>query len=152
MHVGNMIAAIAVSLLGIFMVSQAEQMNLGFAGGLSAGVFPHLLGMGLIFLGGLQLFQELHPGLKQTGSIEWPQGQARKRVLLLTAAMFAYLGMIEWLGFTLVNLAFTMGLVRLLSAFSWRKTMFVSLATALLCALVFQVWLDLGLSGGILGI
>lgn len=152
MRFGNIIAAIVTSLLGIFMMDQAKQMHSGFAGGLSAGVFPHLLGAGLVFLGGVQLFLEFHPRLRESGDIEWPQGRRRTKVLLLIAALTGYLGTLEWLGFTLVNLVFTICLVRLLGDFSWRKTLFVSLATALFCALVFQSWLDLGLSGGILGI
>lgn len=152
MRFGNIIAALVTLLLGIFMISQAEQMNSGFAGGLAAGVFPHLLGMGLVFLSGVQIFQEFHPRLRESGGIEWPQGRLRTRVLLLIGAMILYLGTLEWLGFTLVNLLFTICLVRLFGAFSWRKTMSVSLVTALFCALVFQKWLDLGLSGGILGI
>lgn len=152
MRFGNIMAAIATLLLGIFMISQAEQMNSGFAGGLAAGVFPHLLGMGLVLLSVFQLFQELHPRLRESGSIEWPQGRMRTRVLLIIGAMIIYLGTLEWLGFTLVNLLFTICLVRLFGAYNWRKTMLVSLTTALFCALVFQSWLDLGLSGGILGI
>lgn len=152
MRLGNLVASIVIIVLGIFMIVESGKMNTGFSSGLNAGVFPRMLGGGLGLLGAVLFLAEWFPSSRSSGSIEWPSGKYRARVLLVAAAILLYIGMINWLGFTLTTFLFALSLVKILGRYGWATNFFASLATTSLCTVVFQYWLDLKLPGGLLGI
>lgn len=151
MRTGNMVAALATVVLGLFMAIEAGNMNIGFTGGLHAGIFPRLLGFGLGLLGVIQLLQELRLASAGGGGIAWPQGRYRRQLLAVSAAVIGYLLAITWLGFAVTTWVFSLAVIRVLGDYRWPMVGFAALVTAGLSTLVFQVLLDLKLPGGWLG-
>lgn len=152
MRPGNLAASVIIITLGIFMIIESGKMNIGFSGGLQAGVFPRMLGSGLGSLGVLLFLSEWFPAFRSKEKIEWPSGKYRVRVLLVAAAILLYIGIIKWIGFIVTTFLFVFFLIKVLSVYKWAVCASVSLFTTGLCTLVFQYWLDLKLPSGIFGI
>lgn len=151
MRAGNVIASLLTIGLGLFMVMEAGKMNIGFTGELHAGVFPRLLGIGFMLLGALQFLQECRSTASSQGTIPWPAGEYRRRVVAIGTAVLAYLVILPWLGFALTTFLFTVFSIKILGTYQWLLPIAVALLTAGLSTLVFQIWLDLRLPGGLLG-
>lgn len=151
MRAGNFVAALLTIGLGLFMVIEAGKMNIGFTGELHAGIFPRLVGIGFLLLGTLQLFQECRSVTSSQGRIPWPAGEYRQRAAAIGSAILVYLLALPWLGFGLTTFLFTVFCMKVLGNYQWALPVAIALLTSGLSTLVFQVWLDLRLPGGLLG-
>lgn len=151
MRSANIVAAIVTLALGVFMVFEAGRMHSGFGGGLNPGVFPRLLGSGLVVLSVIQLAAEFVPRFASIGGAGWPRGKDGVRVLLVGAALITYLVAMEYIGFTVATFLLVLFLVHLLGSFKWPVKLAAAVFSTALCTTVFQYWLDLKLPGGFLG-
>ncbi len=151
MRFANKIAALLTIALGAFMVWEAGRMHVGFGGGLHPGVFPKILGSGLVIIGVLQFGAELSARFATAGDVAWPRGRDGARVILVLAAVVAYMVAIEYLGFALDTFLLVLFLVSLLGNFGWLARLAAAIITTGCSTLVFKYWLDLKLPGGFLG-
>jgi putative tricarboxylic transport membrane protein len=81
----------------------------------------------------------------------FPLADSWKRVLIGFLAMVAYLLLFKLLGFTLVTFLFIAILLRTVFPQSWKRTLIVASATAILSRLIFINFLETQLPLGFLG-
>jgi putative tricarboxylic transport membrane protein len=139
-------------VLGLFMVYEAGNMHAGFGSSLGPGVFPRFLGLGIAGLSAIMFLMEFFPQLMSKEKIAWPEGAMRIKVLATVGAIIAYLAALEWLGFALCTFCLVVTLVKVLGQSRWWVNLAAAVVTTTICVMVFQVWLDLKLPGGFIGI
>jgi len=72
----------------------------------------------------------------------FPEAASARKVALIVAALVGFTLLLEWAGFLLTTLVFMLFLLRAIEPQRWRTTLLLSSLTAILCLLVFQVWLQ----------
>lgn len=131
-------------LLAIYVAASGVRLGFGEWREPGPGFLPVLFG-GL--LGGLAAIWFAMALVKRWGD----DGAARRfiterdgltKVLLTLAALAAFAYLLERVGFVLVTFAFMVFLLRAIEPQPWRRTLVLSVATTLLCYVVFQVWLQ----------
>ncbi|SHI26830.1 tripartite tricarboxylate transporter TctB family protein [Desulfosporosinus lacus] len=101
--------------------------------------FIGFLGVALMILGGLFIFVFKPQGDKQA---EFPTGELRKRMLLVTGLLFAYWVLLQVIGYTASTFIIGLGLFRTMGAYGWlRCSVFAAMLTVVYYVL-FVVWLQ----------
>lgn len=152
MRNGNIVAAFVTMLLGIFIVSHASQLPAGFGNSIGPGVFPRWLGLIIAGLSVIQIIMEFFPNLRSSGQIAWPEGKWKKQVLSVCLAVFLYLLSLDIVGFTIGTFLLVVAMIRILGQYGWIKVLALAVFSAALCTTIFQVWLEVHLPTGLLGI
>jgi hypothetical protein len=125
------------------------------------GVFPLMVGAVLVILAAWQFIRAFRqtrgPDDKERGKREAEpageivQGKAGEtKVFFMIAVFIIYILMVKWVGFFTSNFLFVITSSRLMGARSWRNPILLSAGIDLFCYLLFEVWLKLSFSKGIL--
>lgn len=127
-----------IVLLGLGAVSVVEALRVR-DDWLGARLMPLVVGVVLVLLGVAHLVRRAGP------EIAWPDpGQARRVALMLTTLVL-YVAVMPLLGFAIATFLLALVLVRMLGAYSWPRTVLVTVAIAVGSQLVFQRWLGMPL-------
>ena len=78
----------------------------------------------------------------------FPEAGSARKVGLIIVALAGFTLLLEWAGFLLTTLAFMLFLLRVIEPQRWRTTILLSSLTAVICLLVFQIWLQVQLPEG----
>ena len=115
----------------------------------SAGFFPFVGGMILIFLSVIHLISFVRK--KATGEKEkfFPQRYSWKRILFSLFTLFAYGVSLKFLGFFLVTFLFMLFSLRFIEPLKWKMVFALSILTSVFSYLLFEVWLKVQLPHGI---
>ncbi|MCB8816706.1 tripartite tricarboxylate transporter TctB family protein [Desulfosporosinus shakirovi] len=101
--------------------------------------FIGFLGVALMILGGLFIFVFKPQGDRQA---EFPTGELRKKMLLVTGLLFAYWVLLQVIGYTASTFIIGLGLFRTMSAYGWLGcTVFAAVLTMAFYGL-FVMWLQ----------
>lgn len=125
------------------------------------GVFPLMVGVVLVTLAAwqfIQAFRKTKPlsreekGKRDIRSVrEIPSGhKGETKVLLMIAVFMIYLVMVKWIGFFTSTFLFVMISSKLMGARDWKGPVALSAGITLFCYFLFEVWLKLSFSRGIL--
>ncbi|OED40943.1 hypothetical protein AB833_10615 [Chromatiales bacterium (ex Bugula neritina AB1)] len=76
-------------------------------------------------------------------------GYAWRMMLLVGGGLFAFLGLIEWLGFYFGIFFFLVYYLRFLGKHAWRRTLIISICTPVFCFFFFDVAMRIVLPKGI---
>ncbi len=78
----------------------------------------------------------------------FPEAGSARKVALIVAALAGFTLLLEWAGFLLTTLGFMLFLLRAIEPQRWRTALLLSSLTAVVCLLVFQLWLQVQLPEG----
>lgn len=78
----------------------------------------------------------------------FPEAGSGRRVALILAALAAFALLLERLGFLISTFLFLLFLLRVIRPQPWRTALLMSVTTAVVCLLVFQIWLQVQLPEG----
>jgi len=142
-----LLATSGVSIgLGLLYIIVGRDYPLGSAGQPGPGFFPALAGAMLVVSSlatGLEAW--LHGG---QSTVAWPRGQARRRLLLIVAAILGYVVLLPWAGYHLTSTLVTLIVLRVMGVKSWRVSLGTALGLAFLSyyclAVLLKVPLPLG--------
>jgi hypothetical protein len=142
------VASAAVLLaVAIAAVLEARKLPAGTVVAPGAGFFPLLLAAGLAVVAAILLVRALlGPPPAASGA---PVAAAeRVRLLVVVAALFAYVVLLQPLGFVLASFLLMLALFRAVQSHRWVVAIGESVAAAILGHLVFQAWLGVRLPRG----
>jgi len=146
-------SAIFLLLLGMGFAVEAHKLKLGRISRPDPGFFPFWLAVAFIILAGL-LFIQVYRKRADSGSSEsslW-DGAKWTKVLFSLLAMLGYALVLERLGYLLTTFILMSLLFRQVGSRSWRITILGSIGTSFFTYVLFKVWLQVQLPGGLWGI
>jgi putative tricarboxylic transport membrane protein len=150
-----MTAAIALFVFGAITAGLALGLPLGTLRAPGSGLFPFVLGLLLMALAaghGVQLYVSRPKRAPQTPTSAPPVAPRRdgatQRVVLFMGVVALATALLETLGYALVSFLMMLALLQVLGIRKWRVSVPVALASAVVCYLVFVVWLKIPLPLG----
>jgi putative tricarboxylic transport membrane protein len=136
----------AMIALGLYVIFTARTFPEGTGGVLGPGFFPILLGIMLIGLSALQLFNTRKEKAETTAFFT----ESTKRVLLACLIIIGYMAGIAIFGFLISTPLFLLGIMWFFSVRKWKTLLISSIATTAILYFVFQKFLSVSLPTGIL--
>lgn len=136
----------AMIALGLYVILTARTFPEGTGGVLGPGFFPILLGILLIGLSALQLFNTRKEKAVATAFLT----ESTKRVLLACLIIIGYMAGIAILGFLISTPLFLFGIMWFFSVRKWSTLFISSIATTAVLYFVFLKFLSVSLPTGIL--
>ena len=125
------------------------------------GVFPLMVGAVIVILSVWQLVQDIkkpkshgvkesHEGTTKSITEFLQRNKGESKILLMIGVFIIYLMMVKWVGFFTSNFLFVIISSRLIGAKDWSGPVALSVGINLFCYFLFEVWLKLSFSRGIL--
>lgn len=136
----------AMIALGLYVILTARTFPEGTGGVLGPGFFPILLGILLIGLSALQLFNTRKEKAVATAFLT----ESTKRVLFACLIIIGYMAGIAILGFLISTPLFLFGIMWFFSVRKWSTLLVSSMATTAVLYFVFLKFLSVSLPAGIL--
>ncbi len=136
----------AMIALGLYVILTARTFPEGTGGVLGPGFFPILLGILLIGLSALQLFNTRKEKAVATAFLT----ESTKRVLFACLIIIGYMAGIAILGFLISTPLFLFGIMWFFSVRKWSTLLISSIATTAVLYFVFLKFLSVSLPAGIL--
>ncbi|WP_434510008.1 tripartite tricarboxylate transporter TctB family protein [Desulfitobacterium sp. AusDCA] len=135
------IAGVILFVIGGLAVSEAIRLYPMHVGRSIVGdeTLIGFLGGALIILGGLFIFVLKPQGDRQ---IEFPTGELRKKMLLVTGLLFFYWVLLQVIGYMASTFIIGIGLFRTVGAYGWlRCTVFAAMLVIVFYG-IFVIWLQ----------
>ncbi len=128
-------------ILGFGLCWLSYRVGLGEASSPGSGFIPFLTGCWLVFLASIHLIKTLFflPGPNWRRAF-W-EGVRWDKLVLVVAALFAYVSLLSVMGYFVVTFLFLFFLGRILEPQRWRTLLIVSSLSVALSYLVFGYWL-----------
>lgn len=136
----------AMIALGLYVILTARTFPEGTGGVLGPGFFPILLGILLIGLSALQLFNTRKEKAVATAFLT----ESTKRVLFACLIIIGYMAGIAIFGFLISTPLFLFGIMWFFSVRRWSTLLISSIATTAVLYFVFLKFLSVSLPAGIL--
>ncbi len=143
------IIAIFWLLLSCYIVYGSYQLGLGTAGRPGAGFFPFGMALAIAVIALLRLTgvnRDATVSKKATSADEW------RKITCVVAGMFAYLLLLDPLGFALSTFLLLAFYLKLVAAQPWQRSLIFAASTALGAHLFFDVLLRAQLPRGLLAL
>jgi putative tricarboxylic transport membrane protein len=137
---------IILIILGIWIIYESFQMGFGSLKRPGSGLFTIVCGFLLLALNGALLIKKSGARIQSV----FQAGEGRK-FLAIACPFFAWILMIDLLGYVLVTFLGTLCLSKILNLPGWRKPLLLSLGTAFCCFVLFDYLLYLDLPRGFFG-
>jgi cellulose synthase/poly-beta-1,6-N-acetylglucosamine synthase-like glycosyltransferase len=141
-------------LLGLGICLKSLTYPIGSFRSPGGGLFPLLASIILMGLSGAMTIQAfLKKGTPESSPASFFSGkEAPKRILLGFTALLAYRYLLPIIGFAPATFVFIFILAKFLGHYSWKVSIFFSVATASVSYFLFQVWLKIPMPQSLLKI
>jgi len=136
-------------LLGLLIAEESYRLGLGSFGKPDSGFFPFLIG---IFLVGLAVILLWQPWAGEEKRARSGDKINYAKIVYCLLSLYVYALSFEWLGFILATFLLLVILLKFIEHKGWILSVTVSLATAVVSYIFFGVLLQALLPKGILGI
>jgi putative tricarboxylic transport membrane protein len=147
----NRISALFFLGIGMFFSFYGQTVEIGAWSEPGPGFMPFWCGILLTIMAVLLLLGSFKRREWKAMPPFFPLADSWKRVLVGFLSMVAYLLLFKPLGFTLVTFLFIAILLKAVFPQSWKRTLIVASATAILSRLIFINFLETQLPRGFLG-
>ena len=138
--------------VGLAIALGAVGYKLGTFSAPDSGLMPFLVGLAISVLSVIGFIHGTLQRKQGAGWIPLFKGVRWERGLIVSAALAGYIFLLKTLGFLICTTLFIGLLLRAVVPQRWSTVFAVALITALVSYGVFQVWLEVQLPRGILGI
>lgn len=142
--------SIAWIIIGIMICVASTALKLGSWGHPQPGLFPFLLGCGIIALSVFHMIPQLYKKSQEGKTLLYWEGLKRV-IIVFTLLVFYALGL-ERLGFMTCTYVFFVAIFKSLGRKSWGYAILTSLIVTILSYIVFEILLKVNLPKGPLGI
>ncbi len=143
----DIISTLCLMALAVYVVATGFRLGFGQWREPGAGFIAVLAG-GLLFCLSVAWLVPTLVRHAETARRFFPEAGSARKVALIIAALAGFTLLLEWAGFLLTTLAFMLFLLRAIEPQRWRTTLLLSSLTAVICLLVFQIWLQVQLPEG----
>lgn len=137
--------------LGVALCWMSYRVGLGEAGSPGSGFIPLLTGCLLVFLATLHLIHTFFFLTSPQRRKGFWEGVRWDKLVLVVAALFAYIFLLPVMGYFIVTFLFLVFLGKILEPQSWRTLLIISTLSVALSYLVFGYWLKCQFPMGYLG-
>ena len=143
-------------LLGLFLTFSSPQFRIWSRSGPRAGFFPLALGLIMILLSLILLFQSAfskRPQGKVRPVAKEAQGTKRlkpTRIIPYGLSMLLYGLLIKTVGFFITTFLFLCVILKYVEGQGWRRTLLLGVTTTLLGYILFKYWLGVPLPLGVM--
>jgi hypothetical protein len=127
--------------LGLALCWMSYRVGLGEAGSPGSGLIPFLTGCVLVVLAILHLIKTFFFLANTQWRKGFWEGIKWDKLVLVTAALFAYLFLLPALGYFVLTFLFLVFLGKILEPQKWRTLIIISTITVAFSYLVFGYWL-----------
>jgi hypothetical protein len=145
----DLVSGGALTLLGFVVLAAASQITGGMEDRLPPRTIPYVVGAAVL-LGGLALMWEAWRYRGPAMPVSWPGWSGMLRNIVTMVALFAYVGLLEWLGTLLATTLFISGLIWYLRRSGPLSAFGIGLASGLTLHYLFIRYLELSLPLGVL--
>jgi len=149
------LAALLWMMFGIVYLFGAMKQGLFLKGVPGPGFLPFLCGAALAICAAIVIAIDMVKRFSRTQqdrtSPEAFDRAALVRVIFAFAALFAYSFLLDYIGFTIGTFLFMLASLRIMEPKSWRFTVLVSLAVAVIAYVLFVLVLEVSLPKSLLG-
>jgi len=141
------ISGIVIFAIGLGVCLTSLKYPIGTLPKPGGGFFPLLASIVLLGLSAVFIFQSFtaKAGENSSAGSFFPGKKAAKRIFCGFAALLAYRYLIPVIGFAPATAMFIFFLEKFMENYSWKKSIFFSLATAILSYYLFQVVLKIAM-------
>jgi putative tricarboxylic transport membrane protein len=140
------LVALACMLIGILISLASRKLGLGSMSSPEAGLFPFLIGLGIILLSGISFAQG------KTEEKEHPLFGVRwKNLLFVVGSLVVYAVALNWLGFPLTTFLFMSVVLKGIEPQKWSVTLLVAFSSTFFAYLIFVLWLKIEFPYGVFG-
>jgi putative tricarboxylic transport membrane protein len=136
-------------LLAILLIEESWRLGVGELRKPGSGLFPLLIGMFLLIVSFLLFLQTRSHG---TTDKEGTEKVRYRNILLCISALYAFILVLEWLGFIVSTFFLILFLLKAIEHKGWRLAITTALLTAAVSYAFFGIALRAALPRGILGI
>ena len=139
--------------LGLYVTISGVRLGFGEWQDPGSGFIAVLSGCGLLLLSAIWLVMTIAKrwGLTPTKKF-FAESTSYKRVLLIILSLLVFAALLDWAGFMITTLVFLVFLFRSIDPQRWRIAIPLALGIAIICFIVFQLWLQVQLPEGPLSI
>lgn len=163
MRVAELVTAIVLALLSVYLMwksgegpswdpTVARFDNIGFdeTGAPGSGFWPFWLSL-VMFFSSIWVMVNWWKRTSPPSRSDQPymDSYSWKMMLLVGGGLFAFLGLIEWLGFYAGIFLFLVYYLRFLGRHTWRRVLLISVLTPVFCFFFFDVAMRIVLPKGI---
>ena len=143
----DIISTLCLMALSVYVISTGFALGFGRWSEPGPGFIAVLSGSLLFGLSAAWLIPAL-VRRAQAARRFFPETGSARKVGLIVVALAGFTLLLDWAGFLLTTFAFMLFLLRAIEPQRWRTTILLSSLTAIICLLVFQVWLQVQLPEG----
>ncbi len=142
--------AIGWAIIGIWISSGSVRLGLWRMGGPDAGLYPLLIGLGIILLSVILLCVTIWG--KRAGQKENPLlGPRWKNLFLILGGLLFYFLALDRVGFPLTTFLFMTFVLKAIEPQRWPPVLLLSFFSTSACYVVFSLWIKIEFPKGILG-
>lgn len=145
----EIVSSLALILVGAFFAFGSMKYGDLRGGVPSAGLFPCLGGIILIFLSSLHLFISVKKEESHGTILFFPRHDSQKKITLVLSSLLAYALILQYAGFLITNLAFMIFLLRYIEPQKWSRTLATSFSVSIISYITFEILLKVQLPYGI---
>jgi putative tricarboxylic transport membrane protein len=138
-------AALVLLLFAVGGTLEASRLTIGDPGHPGPGFFPLCLALALVVVALALLLQ---PARMPPAPAAATEGLRPSRAALALLAALAYALALESIGFVVTTVAFLLFLLKVIEARGWPASLVIALSAAIVCHVVFKVWLAVQLPAG----
>lgn len=135
--------------LGIGTCWMAYRIGLGEASSPGPGFIPFLTGSLLIFLSSISLIKSFVVPSNSGPSKIFGEGVRWDKLVLVVAALFAYIFLLPVLGYFVVTFLFLILLGKIIEPRGWKVIWIISILSVVISYLVFGYWLKVQFPKGL---
>ena len=140
MHRADLVGGLALLVFAIAFSAGALRYPYRGPNGPGSGFLPFWLGVAMAILAFLLVIGATRPGAPDG---RWlPEGAGLKRLLVVVGTTALFTALLPIVGMILGGALFLTGILRFVERYSWRHTLAITVATAVLNYLVFTYWLQ----------
>ena len=141
--------ALLITAFGVFLLKESLKLPMFVLEVPGPGFLPLLLAVAIIGVGGALTVKGIYSWSKTSEGV-FPDGLGWRRLAVAVIPLFAFLLLINTLGFFLMCLLYLAVVAFGLGVRSWRVLVTLPLTATVVLHLVFSVWLKVPLPKGIL--
>jgi len=148
MKAQGFLSLISWDLIGLIICIGSVSLKLDSFSNPGPGMFPFLIGSGIILLATIQLVIEVYHTEDLLRTRPWPHFSGLKKVIWILVLLVFYAAFVDRLGFFLCTLFFLVTLFKTVGQKSWIVVILYSIPICILSYVLFQILLKINLPKG----